>query len=51
MTYEEKAIKILEGIDHYFQIDWNLQDYYTKAIVKSLKEIDAQEAKEKEQPH
>ena len=40
MTYEEKALIILEGMDKTMQIDWNLKNLYIKAIVNGLKELE-----------
>lgn len=40
MTKEEKALIILESINKYFQIDWHKEDWYVKAILEGLDEID-----------
>lgn len=40
MTYEEKALMILEVMDKTMQIDWNLKNLYIKAIIDGLKELD-----------
>lgn len=47
MTEEEKAEIMLEEMDTVMQIDWNLKEFYIKAIKKGLKEIEKQE-KDKE---
>lgn len=45
MNIDEKAMMILEGMENYMQIDWNLEELYLKAIKAGLLEI---EKKEKE---
>ena len=45
MNIDEKAMMILEGMETYMQIDWNMEQWYLDAIKVGLKEI---EKKEKE---
>lgn len=46
MTIDEKAMMILEGMETYMQIDWNLEDLYLKAIKVGLMEIEKKEKEE-----
>ena len=46
MTDEEKAEIMLEEMDTVMQIDWNLKEFYIKAIKKGLKEIERRERSE-----
>jgi len=46
MTDEEKAEIMLEEMDTVMQIDWNLKEFYIKAIKKGLKEIERREQSE-----
>lgn len=43
LTNEEKAKIILEGLDHYLQINHSLEEFYVKGIINGLKEIDRKE--------
>jgi len=47
MTYEEKARIILEKMDKFIQINWNMEKYYLQGIVDGLKEIDLKEKEKK----
>jgi len=47
MTYEEKARIILEKMDKFIQINWNMEKYYLQGIVDGLKEIDLKEKERK----
>ena len=47
MTYEEKARIILEKMDKFIQINWNMEKYYLQGIVEGLKEIDLKEKEKK----
>lgn len=49
MTIDEKAMMILEGMETYMQIDWNLEDLYLKAIKVGLMEIEKKEKQEGEE--
>lgn len=49
MTIDEKAMVILEGMETYMQIDWNLEDLYLKAIKVGLLEIEKREKQEGEE--
>jgi hypothetical protein len=48
MNKEEKAKIILESLDEYMQVNWHLEEYYMKAIVKGLNKIDKQERESEE---
>lgn len=39
MTDKEKAELILEGLDEYLQVNWNMKEFYIKGILKGLKKI------------
>lgn len=43
MKDDEKAEIILDALDEYMTINWNLKDFYLKAIKKGLKEIEDRE--------
>lgn len=43
MNEDEKAEIMLEEMDSVMQIDWNLKEFYIKAIKKGLRAIDKQE--------
>ena len=43
MNKQEKAKIILEQLDEYIQVNWNLEEYYLKAIMIALKEIEEKE--------
>lgn len=47
MNIDEKAMMILEGMETYMQIDWNLEQWYLDAIKVGLKEIEKRELAEK----
>ena len=47
MNIDEKAMIILEGMETYMQIDWNLEQWYLDAIKVGLKEIEKREFAEK----
>lgn len=49
MNIDEKAMMILEGMETYMQIDWNLEEMYLKAIKVGLKEIEKREKQEGEE--
>lgn len=49
MTIDEKAMMILEGMETYMQIDWNLEELYIKAIKVGLMEIEKKEKEEGKQ--
>jgi hypothetical protein len=36
---EEQAKVILEALDEYIQVDWNMEDMYVKAIKEGLDKI------------
>lgn len=40
MNQDEKAEIILNALDEYMTINWNLQEFYIKAIKKGLNEIE-----------
>lgn len=40
MTDKEKAKIILEKLDDVIQINWNMEEFYLKAIVNGLKAIE-----------
>lgn len=46
MSIDEKAELMLEEMDTVMQIDWNLKEFYLKAIKKGLKEIERREQSE-----
>lgn len=39
MSIEEQARLILEGLDKYIQVDWNMEEFYLKGIIEGLKQI------------
>lgn len=39
MSKEEQAKIILEALDEYIQVDWNMEDMYVKAIKEGLDKI------------
>lgn len=39
MTDKEKAELILEGLDEYLQVNWNMKEFYIKGILNGLKKI------------
>jgi poly-beta-hydroxyalkanoate depolymerase len=39
MTDKEKAELILEGLDEYLQVNWNMKEFYIKGILKGFKKI------------
>lgn len=41
MNQDEKAEIILDALDEYMTINWNLKEFYIKAIKKGLNEIEA----------
>jgi ribose 5-phosphate isomerase RpiB len=43
MTNMDKAKLILESIDNYFQINWQFEAEYHKAIVEALSKIERME--------
>lgn len=43
MTLEEKAMMILESMEEYVTINWNMKEYYLKGIIAGLKNIDKEE--------
>lgn len=43
MNKQEKAKKILESMDQYMQINWNLEEFYLKGIVNGLTKIEEME--------
>lgn len=49
MNIDEKAMMILEGMETYMQIDWNLEQWYLDAIKVGLKEIEKREKQEGEE--
>ena len=49
MNIDEKAMMILEGMETYMQIDWNLEELYLKAIKAGLLEIEKKEKEQKEE--
>lgn len=49
MNIDEKAMMILEGMETYMQIDWNLEQWYLDAIKVGLKEIEKKEKELKEE--
>lgn len=46
MNINEKAKIILEGMETYMQIDWNMEQWYLDAIKVGLKEIEKKEKEE-----
>lgn len=46
MNIDEKAMMILEGMETYMQIDWNMEQWYLDAIKVGLKEIEKKEKEE-----
>lgn len=40
MNQDEKAEIILDALDEYMTINWNLKEFYIKAIKRGLKEIE-----------
>lgn len=40
MTYEEKALILLEQMDKTFQVNWGNEKLYVEAFVRGLKEIE-----------
>lgn len=40
MTENEKAEIILDALDEYMTINWNLKEFYIKAIKRGLNEIE-----------
>ena len=46
MDQDEKAEIILDALDEYMSINWNLKDFYIKAIKKGLNEIEERESTE-----
>lgn len=49
MSIDEKAEIMLEEMDTVMQIDWNLKEFYLKAIKKGLVKIEGSEQDEKVQ--
>lgn len=47
MSLDEKAEVMLEEMDKVMQIDWNLKEFYIKAIKKGLRELERREQNEK----
>ena len=48
MDYISKAKIILESLDDYMNINYNLEDYYLRGIIRGLQKIDKQEKEEGE---
>jgi len=46
MNQDEKAEIILDALDEYMTINWNLKEFYIKAIKRGLKEIEEKESAE-----
>jgi hypothetical protein len=46
MSKEEQAKVILEALDEYIQVDWNMEDMYVKAIKEGLDKIQKLDIKE-----
>lgn len=40
MTKEEQAKVILESMDEYMNVNWNMEDTYLKAIIEGLDKIE-----------
>lgn len=40
---EEKAKIILESMDQYIQINWNLEEFYLRGIVNGIRKIEEME--------
>ena len=51
MNIDEKAMMILEGMETYMQIDWNLEQWYLDAIKVGLKEIEKKEKEIEDKKH
>lgn len=47
MNKQEKAKIILEQLDEYIQVNWNLEEFYLKAIMNGLNEIEERENNER----
>jgi DNA-binding NarL/FixJ family response regulator len=47
LTSIEKARTILESIDSVANIDWNFEEFYVKAIIKALADIEKEETGKK----
>lgn len=43
MSIEEEARFILEGLDKYLQVDWNMEEFYLKGIIEGLREAKKRE--------
>ncbi|MEG2937545.1 MAG: hypothetical protein RR812_03980 [Vagococcus sp.] len=39
MSIEKQATLILEGLDKYIQVDWNMSEFYLKGIIEGLREV------------
>lgn len=46
MTNKEKAIIILVGLDNFINVNWNMEEYYLKGIIKGLEEVEKMEKEE-----
>lgn len=43
MDNQQKAKIILDQLDKYIQVNWNMEEFYLKAIMNGLKEIEKKE--------
>ena len=46
MNQDEKAEIILNALDEYMTINWNLQEFYIKAIKRGFEKIEERESAE-----
>jgi len=45
MTNLEKAKILLESLDEVIQVNWNIEEFYLKAILNGLERIEREEKK------